>query len=824
MKQLGLGLGKPSPPKRDPNCTRCNLHAGAEFVCLWGSGSKHAEVMIIGEAPGRHEDDSGTPFVGKSGMLLDDVLQGAKIRRDEVYITNAVHCRPPDNRTPSKREIEACKHWLLAEIQSVQPKFILTLGNIPLQALTGLKGIKSHRGKPIEVEGEKLGVYHPLVYVFPTYHPSFALRDARNEPVLRRDVEQFARIVRRGGPRVESGLNYRIVTSETFREAIEDISSNNVVAWDTETSGLDPFAPGFWVSSIGVATRKYQWCFPLNHSRGPLHERFNTQKRWVQRIADAMKGRVRVAHNGKFDTLVIAATFGIWMDVDFDTMLAHYNLNENAYHGLDHLSNEYFGAIDYDIPLEEKHGFGPLKRHCEYLALDVYYTRKLYFELKRQLNEDPSTKRIFEELTMPVARMYADIEFNGVYVNPQKLEAAHKYWTEIAESRIEELNRLVPDERQWKNKKTKDVQRGINWGSPDQVAEVLFNRLKLSPIDQTPGGKNSVSESVLLRLAKQHPVPKLILEWREASKNLGTFIEGWQKRCHNNVMHPSFKVHGTTTGRPSCVDPNLQQTPRDKRLRSIIDAPLGWVLVDADESQAELRIAAEMSGDRELRLSYQTGVDVHTLTVQRIFGIMNPTKEERKKGKAINFGFLYGMGWRKFKEYARDNYDVEFTDAECKLIRKRFFQLYSGLVDWHKRQRTFARRHGYVRSIIGRKRRLPDATLNPSDFRLEARIAEAERQAINSPVQSLASDINLLAAVQLWETIPREYFRISGTVHDSILFWVRSDKVDEVLPQIKEAMEWPRKFKEWGIKMSVPLVSEAEIGPWGDGKVWQQAA
>ena len=152
-----------------------------------------------------------------------------------------------------------------------------------------------------------------------------------------------------------------------------------------------------------------------------------------------------------------------------------------------------------------------------------------------------------------------------------------------------------------------------------------------------------------------HPVAGDILKWREAEKQLNTFINSWDsRRDGQSLIHPSFLIHGTVTGRPSCKNPNLQQTPRDPRIRSIIDAPEGWVLVQFDISQAEMRIAAEMSRCPRLTQAFINGQDVHELIVQSNFGITTPTKDERKKGKAINFGYLYGMGAKKFMIYARD--------------------------------------------------------------------------------------------------------------------------------------------------------------------------
>jgi len=795
-------------------CTECRLHETAEFNCLLGQGPRRSKVMVVGEAPGKREDNSGKPFVGKSGQLLDDILEEVGLPREEVYVTNAVHCRPPDNRTPTKGEVNKCKQWLDHEIKKVKPKFILLLGNTPLLSITGKQGIRKLRGKPIEEDG---------ILYFPTYHPAYCIRDTRHEPVLRGDLKLFAQIVKRGGARKQEGLNYRIIEDgKTLRRAIRDIRRNSFVSLDTETSGLYPFAPGSWVTSLGIGTERYQWCLPLQHHLSSRRDKFKLQRKVVRQMARAIKGRTTVAHGGKFDAKFLRQIYGVRVHIDFDTLLAHYSLNENALHSLDALSQQHFDAIDYDIPLEEKWGItGTLERHCEYLALDCFYTRKLYPIFRRELRKDPETRKVFEKLTMPVSRMYTDVEHLGIYVDPKALKQSHKYWTRKADRSMAQLNRLVPDDREWKNKKTGEICKGINWGSSQQVGEVLFDRLGLEPLDKTPKGANSTSESVLLRLADKHKVPKLILKNREATKNLSTFVTSWQKWCVNSRMHCSFKIHGTVTGRPSCEDPNLQQTPRDPRIRGMITAPPGRVLIDADFSQVELRVTADLSQDRSLLFAYQTGgIDVHTQTVQNIFGIATPTKEERKKGKAINFGFIYGMGWRKFMEYARDNYQQVFSEAESKRIRKEFFKLYGDLTAWHGKQRRYANRYGYVRNLIGRKRRLPEAIPkeNQSDDHWDPQQSEAERQAINSPVQSFASDMNLMAAVEIHDTLSHKECRIVGTVHDSILMEVREDKVQAIALKVKRIMERPKLIDEFGVDLSIPIIAEIEAGPWSKGE------
>ena len=230
-----------------------------------------------------------------------------------------------------------------------------------------------------------------------------------------------------------------------------------------------------------------------------------------------------------------------------------------------------------------------------------------------------------------------------------------------------------------------------------------------------------------------------------------------------------------------------------------------------------------MSQDRELRNCYLTGVDVHKRTVESIFGIdpKEMTKEQRKKGKAINFGFIYGMGWKKFMDYARDNYGQVFTEKESQNTRKGYFRLYQDLPEWHKKQRAFVRKHGYVRNLIGRKRRLYEALLpDNSDNRMA--IAQAERNSINSPVQSLASDINLNAFIDICNKYPNEVVRPCGTIHDAIMLEVREDYVDKVCKDLKNFMEHPSIFERYQVNFRIPIESEVEIGPWGRGEVWKE--
>jgi DNA polymerase I-like protein with 3'-5' exonuclease and polymerase domains len=269
----------------------------------------------------------------------------------------------------------------------------------------------------------------------------------------------------------------------------------------------------------------------------------------------------------------------------------------------------------------------------------------------------------------------------------------------------------------------------------------------------------------------------------------------------------------------SCVDPNFQQVPRDPFIRSLIAAPEGWTFFEADYSQVELRVAAMLSNEKNMKLAYQTGEDLHRKTASATMGIPpeKVTKEDRKKAKAVNFGFLYGMSYRKFKDYARDKYGVNLTEEEAKKFRERFFDLYPDLLTWHERQRRLVAKYKFVRSPLGRKRRLPEV-----DSPDKAVKAEAERQSINSPVQGFASDLCLFSLIRVKEELPQKDIKIVGLVHDAMLGMVRTEKKEALLPKVKEIMEDMRTVEEiFDTQISVPIEVEIKVGPWGKGVEWK---
>jgi len=306
---------------------------------------------------------------------------------------------------------------------------------------------------------------------------------------------------------------------------------------------------------------------------------------------------------------------------------------------------------------------------------------------------------------------------------------------------------------------------------------------------------------------------------------MSTYLKPWSAKLDKNSrLHPTFNLHGTVTGRLSGKD-GVHQVPRDKFIRGLIGAPPGWSFLEIDGSQIELRVAAAIANEATMLRIYATGGDIHRTTAAAVSGKApkDVTDEERKKAKAVNFGFLYGMGWRKFKVYAWEKYGIRLTDEEAQHFRSRFFELYRDLPAWHNRMRNIVKSLGYVVSPIGRKRRLPDIFSNDDKIR-----SSAEREAINSPVQGFGSDYVLAAFIEVYHRIMEEDPKLEtikpvGTVHDAQYYEIRNDKIDYWAPIIKNIFDNPKRLETWfNYVPPLPITGDCKIGNhWGDAKPWE---
>lgn len=637
----------------------------------------------------------------------------------------------------------------------------------------------------------------------------------------------------------------------------KNINLSKPVCLDIETTGLDRFRDEITSLQIGytdLTTGKYKRKF---------FDWQNTSMEFLLKLLTFLKQAKLVTHNGKFDLLFLYVKTGIELNLWVDTLvLAHVCGEEEL--GLKTLVKKYFN-VDYDIETEAKKG-KITEEFISYGLDDVLYPVKLMKIFKKKLNLYDLVKVYKHE--MRAYRAYYEVEKNGVPISPRRGEIAKKlieeympYYERLITVADINWNSTVQVASVLYGKKGKPVykEKGEKLPNTYEVIEYTFTgesfvrgefntrkeatqfkdeylaennylygidvKLKhnfkpvvigygvgLKVIEKTAKGVPSVSSDVLANYIG-NPVVDDLLEYRRLTK-LETFIKSWEKIQVDDRIYPSFNITART-GRTTCSNPNLQQIPQDKNVRNLIEARPGWKILECDFSQVELRVASMFSGDANMQHAYNSGSDLHSKTTELLFGdTSNLSKQEQKRkrteAKSMNFGFLYGMSAKTFVDYAK-GYGLNITEEQSEGFRNNFFEAYPRLLPWHEECKEYARNNGHTWSPIGRKRFLPD--INSSNW---SNRGQAERQSVNSGVQGFASDmcISALSDIVFSDIIDHERCKVLGSVHDAILFEIRDDYVEEVVPIVKEMMERPSIID--GIDIPIPIIADVEVHQaWG---------
>lgn len=585
---------------RDSNCTLCPLHKSAQTVCVPGEGPEDAEVTVIGEAPGKEEDRRGRPFVGPSGQLIREELRKAGFH--SVYITNVVKCRPPDNRDPKPEEIKACRVYLEQEIKTVGSKYVLTLGRFSSKSVLKKSKITIDHGNLVIL---------PQFVGMPAYHPAYVLRDPSKLSPLQHDLKRLRNEidgVKHHEPK------WRIVSRENISEFFKAFAKADEFSYDCETTGLFPFNLQGKVRCLSIGLEDCAWVIMLDMP-GTFFRTKEAMTDFLQILETLAKrgDKCAIAQNGKFDQHWLKLYHGVNFGLDFDTMLASHILDENTDHDLKYLARTELDAPEYDLPKDEKLGSkintpGGRQRYLRYAAFDAAYTLQLKGIYAARFSKEPQLRRLFYKLVMRAARAVEKIECRGITLDMPKYAETE---TQVRRERDEELAKL---------NELAEEQLGvpINWNSPAQISKLLYGKLKLKCSVKTKTGNPSTGEDALVELRGQHPVADQLVKYRELGKFLGTYIEGWKEFIYEGKLFLGYKIHGTITGRYSS---RLHQVPRDGTIRNLAIAPPGWEFAQADLSQAELRIAAELSRDIELVSCFRPGgQDVHWRTLMYMIG------------------------------------------------------------------------------------------------------------------------------------------------------------------------------------------------------------
>ena len=602
--------------------------------------------------------------------------------------------------------------------------------------------------------------------------------------------------------RKEEKTNYRACNSlDELRDIVRAIKEKGYVSVDTETTSEDAFKARLVGISMSWEPGSAYY-IPVGHSYvGAEQLRLDDIRQLLKEILED-KGIKKIGHNIKYDAEVFKL-HGIELNgIYFDTMIASYVINPGLrQHNLDYLSEYYLShkMIEYKDVVKGIKDFSQVSidTAVKYSCEDADYTLRLKDVLEKRLKEDKNEK-LFYEIEMRLVPVLMDMEIAGVKVDVSFLKELSKEF----EQRLRQIEEEIYKEAGMK----------FNINSSQQLGFVLFEKLRLPALKKTTKTKRySTDVSVLKKLcAYNSKVPSLVLQYRTLSKLKSTYLDALISMADPKTqrIHTSYNQTVTATGRLSSSDPNLQNIPiRDpegRQIRKAFIAEDGFVLLSADYSQIELRVLAHYSGDDALIEAFKNNEDIHTKTAIEVLGIngRDITPEERRIAKAINFGIIYGMGPKRLSE------EIEIGYQKAKEYIERYYERYKGVARFREEIIKFARDNGYVTTLFNRRRYLPDISSDNHRIR-----SEAERMAINTPIQGTAADLIKKAMINIHRRLKKESpnTKMIIQVHDELVFEVPEQEIDKVKEMVKEEMEGVYELK-------VPLKVDINVG-----KNWDEA-
>jgi DNA polymerase-1 len=790
-----------------------------------GFGPREASVMVISKMPNSDNYQS----------LIEDSLERVGLGPKDVYYTAALKCRNFE-LSSGNAQVKQCKEYLDQELAAVNPDWVLSFGNEALFATTGRSGITKYRTKIMKKDDRK---------IIATVSPAAVNRNPGQKAGWEADLQFFAAQVKGKSGKVKfPGMSF-IDTKKKFEALKKLLKQTELLSYDVETVGFNEFDDrGAIVSLSGTSIirsgKLVVWGLPLAHPESPFRKNWRIALKQIAKLIEAIPKQI--AHNGKFDARWLRR-YGVRAKVTFDTMLACHLLDENRLKGLKPQATSRFGIADWGIDTD-KLLETPIREVLWYNGKDTFYTYHIYLETKEELLSKPRLLRIFKLIIIEANEELIEAERRGIWIDRERLATNTKIASDMRDELERQLHEWIPkpsDKIRWPHKGKSARFAEINFNASNWLRWWLFDYLDLpvlergKPKDTAEGeipGAPSVKEAVMMELKPLHPAVKILLDRVKWQKYSSSFFPSYAELADvNDRIHTTFKLAGTVTGRLSSAKEdadkvrrvdnrgvNIQQVPRDPLVRGLFGAAPGYTFVEVDFSQVELRVVCFLSRDRTMLRLYRNGEDIHLATASWVMGLppSQVTKEDRKKAKAINFGFAYGMGAKKFVMTAFEKYELHFSLDEATEIRRLFFQQFKGLLPWHARQRRIVNDHGRVTSPLGRVRNLPN--IFSEDFRVRA---EAERQAINSPVQSFASDMNLIAMIETMKKLRKKKLEAYplGTVHDATLFEIKTEHLAPALPIIKNTFENLPLKKKFGVDLDIPIVADVKVGThWGDAQ------
>ncbi len=594
---------------------------------------------------------------------------------------------------------------------------------------------------------------------------------------------------------------------------VDQIREHGWVAVDTETTGLNEMIVD--LVGISLCVQAGTACYiPLTHRDGSADDLFGSDELAegqmpLNEALDILKpvledpSILKIGQNMKYDSKIFKR-YGVSVAPIDDTMLMSSAMHAGEHgHGMDTLSDRYLNHTP--IPIKPLLGSGksaitfdkvPIDEATAYAAEDADITLRLWQHFKPQLHRAQVTT-VYETLERPLVPVLAEMEMHGIKVDREVLSRMSNAFAQKMAGLEAEIHELSGET--------------FNVGSPAQLGEILFEKMGLEGGKKGKTGKYSTGADILEDLATEHELPRRVLDWRQLSKLKSTYTDALQTHINPDTgrVHTSYSITGATTGRLASTDPNLQNIPvrteEGRRIREAFIPEPGNVLLSLDYSQIELRILAHIAGIDALKQAFADGLDIHAMTASEMFDVPldEMTADIRRQAKAINFGVIYGISGFGLAR------NLRIPRSEAQGFIDRYFERFPGIRTYMDDTVAFAKEHGYVQTLFGRKIHTPEMSSKGP------RAGFAKRAAINAPIQGTAADVIRRAMIQMPAAIAHLPARMLLQVHDELLFEVPADHVDETIDVARRVMEGA---SDPAVKLDVKLTVDA-----GQGANWAEA-
>ncbi len=614
-------------------------------------------------------------------------------------------------------------------------------------------------------------------------------------------------------PAIDPEKYERVGTMEALQTWIARIIARGYVAVDTETTSLNEMQAD--LVGICLAVDPGQACYiPLQHKDGNADDLFGSDALLegqlpLDDVLTALKpvfeddAILKIGQNMKYDAKVLAR-YGVRIAPFDDTMLMSYALNSGIHnHGMDTLSDRYLAHSP--IPIKTLLGTGksaitfdrvPIDEAVKYAAEDADITLRLWHLFKPRLHDEKVTT-VYETLERPLSPVLAQMERHGVKVDREVLSRMSNAFAQKMAGLEAEIHELAG--------------RSFNVGSPKQLGEILFDEMGIEGGKKGKTGAYATGADVLEDLATEHELPARVLDWRQLSKLKSTYTDALQDHIDPDTtrVHTSYVQTGASTGRLASTDPNLQNIPvrteEGRRIREAFISEPGNTLVSLDYSQIELRILAHVADIPALKQAFKDGLDIHAMTASEMFDVAmeDMTPDIRRRAKAINFGVIYGISGFGLAR------NLRIPRSEAQGFIDRYFERFPGIRTYMDDTVAFAKEHGYVQTLFGRKIHTPEiAAKGP-------RAGFAKRAAINAPIQGTAADIIRRAMIRMPDAIADQPGKMLLQVHDELIFEVSEGAEETLIQTARTVME---AAADPAVHLDVPLIVDA-----GQGSNWAEA-